>query len=61
MSNEPVIITICDGRKQTWPSRSDAKDFFLKVIAASEGSELSRYAKIYAKLTMGYNICSDEE
>ena len=43
-----------------WDSRTEAKDYFLDGIFASEGSERERYAFIYAKLILGYDYCTDE-
>ncbi len=54
------ITTICYGQKDTWQSRDEAKAFFLKAIAMSEGSEQQRYAAIYTQLCLGKTECSDE-
>ena len=39
----------------------EAEQFFLRAMAASEGSEQRRYAKIYTELKMGMEVCTDEE
>ncbi len=41
------------GRKQ--------KNFFFQAILESEGSEQSRYMKIYNELKMGLDFCTDGE
>lgn len=53
------ITTVCYGEKQTWESREEAAAFFLKGMAASEGSEYERYSKIYTQLMLGMTECSD--
>ncbi|MBH1941310.1 DUF4314 domain-containing protein [Mobilitalea sibirica] len=57
----PAVTTICYGRKDTWKTRTEAEEFFLKAMMLSEGSERERYTKIYTELKMGMIICIDEE
>lgn len=57
----PAVRTVCYGRTEEWYSRREAEQFFLRAMAASEGSEQSRYAKIYTELKMGMEVCTDEE
>ena len=47
-------------KEEKWKSRDAAKDFFLKAMAGSEGSEHERYSNIYVQLSMGETICRDE-
>ena len=54
------VTTVCYGQERVWDSRTEAKDYFLDGIFASEGSERERYAFIYAKLILGYDYCTDE-
>lgn len=56
-----AVTTVCYGRTEEWSSRREAEQFFLRAMAGSEGSEQSRYAKIYRKLKMGLELCTDEE
>ena len=56
-----VVKVICYGTEETWDSRKEAADFYLRAIAGSEGSECERYTKIYMELLMGKSICTDEE
>ena len=56
-----TVITICYGKQDVWDSRSEAREFFLKAIMGSEGSECDRYTKIYAELVIGKAVCTDEE
>lgn len=56
-----TVTVTCYENTKTWDSREEAKEFYLRAIAASEGSEQRRYSKIYAELCSGLNACSDEE
>ena len=57
----PVVKTVCYGRTQEWYSRAEAEQFFFHAMMNSEGSEQSRYVKIYTGLKMGKEFCTDEE
>lgn len=57
---DSVKVT-CYGSTETWDSRKDAMEFYLRAMAASEGSEQSRYTKVYTELAMGLPDCTDEE
>ena len=54
------VTTICYGEKQEWQERWQAIDFFATAIMSSEGSEQSRYNKIYFELISGYEVATDE-
>lgn len=56
-----TVTTICYGKKDVWDSRNEAREFFLRTIMGSEGSECDRYTKIYAELVIGKAVCTDEE
>ena len=53
------VRTICYGKEKLWDSREDAIQEFLLAMAACEGSEGSRYAKIYSELVAGKEVCTD--
>lgn len=55
------VRVTCYGTTETWDSRKDAMEFYLRCMAGSEGSEQQRYSKIYAELSMGMDAVSDEE
>ena len=57
---DSVKVT-CYGSTETWDSRKDAMEFYLRAMASSEGSEQSRYTKVYTELAMGLPDCTDEE
>ena len=57
----PAVRTVCYGRTEEWYSRAEAEQFFFHAMMNSEGSEQSRYVKIYTELKMGKEFCTDEE
>ena len=57
----PAVTIVCYGKTDVWDSREEAEKFFLLAMANSEGSEQSRYTKIYTELKMGLTLCTDEE
>ena len=57
----PVVKTVCYGRIEEWYSRAEAEQFFFHAMMKSEGSEQSRYMKIYTELRLGNTLCTDEE
>lgn len=57
----PTVKTICYGKEDMWDSRDEAKQFFLKAMAGSEGSEQNRYGAILARLEMGLDVCTDTD
>lgn len=56
-----TVRTVCYDTEDIWKSREQARRFFLKAMAASEGSERERYTNIYMKLMMGMTDCDDSE
>ncbi len=57
---DSVKVT-CYGETKVWDSRKEAAEFYLQAMASSDGSEQSRYSKIFSELMMGLTECSDEE
>lgn len=57
----PAVRTVCYGKTDEWYSREEAEDFFLRAMAMSEGSEQTRYIRIYTELKMGKAFCTDGE
>ncbi len=57
---DSVTVT-CYGSTETWDSRKEAMEFYLRAMAGSEGSEHERYNKIYTELSLGMPTATDEE
>lgn len=55
-----IVVENWRHKTETWDSRKEAADFYLRAIAGSEGSECERYTKIYTELLMGKEVCNDE-
>ena len=53
------VRTICYGKEKLWDSREEAMEEFLMAMAVCEGSEGSRYVKIYSELAAGKAVCTD--
>lgn len=56
-----TVKVILYNDEETWNSREDALEFYMKAMAYSEGSEQERYAKILVELAMGKAVCTDGE
>jgi hypothetical protein len=56
-----TVTVTCYGKTESWDSRKEAGEFYLKAIAGSEGSECERYTRIYKEIMMGLPVCTDEE
>ena len=57
-----MVTTICYGKKDVWPTRQKAMDFFWEgMIACLGSSEGERYGRIYSRLAAGADIATDED
>lgn len=54
------VTTVCYYEKDEWEDRQEAIDFFARAIMGSEGSEQSRYNKIYFELITRFEVATDE-
>lgn len=57
--NSKTVTIYCDGSKIISDRDKEIKEFS-KAVAACEGSERTRYAKILSELVSGCDVCSDE-
>ena len=55
------ITTVCNGKREIWEDREEAKDFFIRQMMITEGEEHDRYECIYIQLIHGLSECSDED
>lgn len=58
-SRKDNVKTIYHGNTKEWASRKAAEEYYLRCIRKSEGKEQERYANIYFKLKLGWDVCSD--
>lgn len=54
------FTTVCNGKREIWEDREEAKDFFLRQMMTAEGEEHDRAECIYIQLMHGLDECSDE-
>lgn len=55
-----TVTTVCYGETKVWDSRDEALQYFLEGMTCCEGSEVQRYALIYARLKNGSSYATDE-
>ncbi|MDE6848010.1 MAG: hypothetical protein K2J44_01510 [Ruminococcus sp.] len=55
------VTTVCNGKREVWEDREEAKDFFIRQMMIIEGEERERYECIYVQLLHGLSECSDED
>lgn len=61
MLAKDIVEVVCYGKVETWEHREDAIEFYEECMRHSEGSEHSRYFKIWCDLMDGMDFCTDEE
>ena len=54
------VVTVCNGKREVWEDREEAKDYFLRQAICSEGEEHERYECIFAQIMNGLTYCTDE-
>ena len=54
------VTTVCNGKREVWTDREEAKDFFIRLVMTAEGEERDRAECIYIQLMHGLEKCSDE-
>lgn len=60
MPKSREVTTVCNGKKEVWSAREEAKEFFLKQMMTTEGEERDRAECIYIQLIHELYECSDE-
>lgn len=55
------VTTVCNGKREVWENREEAKDFFLRQMMTAESEERERAECIYIQLMHGLDECSDED
>lgn len=54
------VTTVCNGKREVWADREEAKDFFIRQMMTTEGEERERAECIYIQLINGLEECLDE-
>ena len=55
------VITVCNGKKEVWNDREEAKDYFLEAMMSTDSEEHERAECVYIQIMNGINYCSDED
>ena len=61
MPKSQKVTTICNGKREVWEDREEAKDFFIRQMMTTDGEEHDRAECIYIQLMHGLSECSDED
>ena len=61
MPRSRKVTTVCNGKREVWEDREEAKDYFLRQACCSEGEEHERYECIFTQIMNGLDECSDED
>ena len=57
-----MVTVICYGKKEEWPTRQEAMNFYWQgMIACLGSSEGERYGRIYSRLAAGSDVATDED
>lgn len=54
------VTTVCNGKREFWEDREEAKNFFIRQMMTADGEERDRAECIYIQLMHGLSECSDE-
>ena len=60
MPKTRTVTTVCNGKREVWADREEAKDYFIRQMMTVEGEERERAECIYIQLLHGLSECSDE-
>lgn len=60
MQKNQKVTTVCNGKREVWEDREEAKDFFIRQMMITEGEERERAECVYIQLIHGLSECLDE-
>lgn len=61
MPKSHKVTTVCNGKREVWENREEAKAYFLEMMMTTESEEYERAECIYIQLLHGLSECSDED
>ncbi len=61
MPRSRKVTTICNGKREVWTDREEAKDYFLEMIISTDGKEHERAECVFIQIMNGLDECSDED
>ena len=60
MPRSRKVTTICNGKREVWSDREEAKEFFLEMMISTDGEEHERAECVFIQIMNGLDECSDE-
>ena len=60
MPKTQKVTTVCNGKREVWEDREEAKDSFIRQMMITEGEERDQAECIYIQLMHGLDECLDE-
>ena len=60
MPRSRKVTTVCNGKREVWADREEAKKYFLEMMISTDGEEHDRAECVYIQLINGLSECSDE-
>ncbi|MBE6873650.1 MAG: hypothetical protein E7493_07055 [Ruminococcus albus] len=60
MPRSRKVTTVCNGKREVWSDREEAKDYFLEMRISTDGEEHERAECVFIQIMNGLDECSDE-
>ena len=60
MPRSRKVTTVCNGKREVWSDREEAKDYFLEMMISTDGEEHERAECVFIQIMNGLDECSDE-
>ena len=60
MPRSRKVTTVCNGKREVWADREEAKDYFLEMMISTDGEEHERAECVFIQIMNGLDECSDE-
>ena len=60
MPRSRKVTTVCNGKREVWSDREEAKEFFLEMMISTDGEEHERAECVFIQIMNGLDECSDE-
>ena len=60
MPRSRKVTTVCNGKREVWSDREEAKEFFLEMMISTDGEEHDRAECVFIQIMNGLDECSDE-
>lgn len=54
------VTIVCNGKREVWADREEAKGYFLDLMMSTDGEEHERAECVYIQIMNGLSLCSDE-